>query len=283
MKDTHNHNIDPKVYQSELKSWDSNRLMELKKPDGWLSVIGLFWLDQGENTFGSDQSNAVIFPSIPGVPSRIGSFFVEKSIVRIVVEPGVNVIIQDKPVTDTVIFGNSKRPTIVNLESLQWQIIKRKDLIGLRLRNMANPAIAAFEGIERFPANQDWRIPCRFDRYDPPRKIEIENVLGHITPQSTPGAVVFRVGEEEFRLDVTGDPKGDTLFIVFGDLTNGNETYRRGRFLTVDAPDDKDQTIIDFNKAYNPPCAFTDYATCPIPPSQNKLPIRIEAGEKKAH
>ena len=283
MVDNHKREIDPETHLSELKAWQSNRLMELKKPDGWLSVIGLHWLEPGENTFGSDPSNAVIFPDLPGVPGRIGVFVVEKSVVRLVVQPGVNVTIKGEPVTDSIIFGKSKSPIIVSLGSLHWQVIKRQKLIGLRLRNTANPAIEALEGIETFPASLDWRIPARFDRYDPPRKIEIKNVLGQITPQRSPGAVVFHIGSEEFRLDVTGSPESEIFFIVFGDTTNGVETYKRGRFITVDAPDEQGNLYIDFNKAYNPPCGFTEYATCPVPPPQNLLPTRIEAGEKRVH
>lgn len=283
MVDNQMREMDPETHLSEIKAWHSDRLVELKKPDGWLSVIGLHWLEPGENTFGSDPSNAVIFPDLPGIPGRIGSFYVEKSVVRMVVQPDVNVTIQDEPVTDSFIFGKSKKPIIVSLEPLHWQVIKRQDLIGLRLRNTANPAIEALEGIETFPVSLDWRIPAWFDRYDPPRKIEIENVLGQITTQRSPGAVVFRIGAEEFRLDVTGSPKSETFFIVFGDMTNGRETYKRGRFITVDAPDEQGNLHIDFNKAYNPPCGFTDYATCPVPPPQNRLPTRIEAGEQSKH
>lgn len=285
MFDNQKREMDPEAHLSELKSWHSNRLKEIKKPDSWLSVIGLHWLEPGENTFGSDPSNAVIFPNLPGIPARIGSFFLENNarVVRMVVQPEVKVTIEDKPVTSSVIFGKSKRPVTVSLESLHWQVIKRQDLIGIRLRNTSNPAIEAFEGIEYFPVSINWRIPSRFDHYNPPRKIEVPNVLGQITMQRSPGAVVFRIGAEEFRLDVTGDPEGETFFIVFGDMTNGKETYKRGRFITVDAPDEHDRLYIDFNKAYNPPCGFTDYATCPIPPSQNRLSIRIEAGEKSIH
>jgi uncharacterized protein (DUF1684 family) len=280
MVDNQKREVDPEIYLSELKEWHSNRLMELTKPDGWLSVIGLHWLKLGENTFGSDLTNTVIFPSLPGIPGRVGSFFVEKRLVRMIVQPEINVTIQGKPVTSSVIFGKSKRPITVSLESLHWQVIKRKELIGLRLRDTANPAIEAFEGIDCFTASLDWRIPARFDRYDPPRKIEIPNVLGQITKQRSPGAVVFSIGTEEFRLDVTGSPESKSFFIVFGDVTNGEETYKRGRFITVDAPDEQGHLYIDFNKAINPPCGFTDYATCPMPPVQNRLPIRIEAGEK---
>jgi uncharacterized protein (DUF1684 family) len=270
-----------KEYHKEIQEWHSNRLMELKKPESWLSVIGLFWLEPGENTYGSHPSNTIIFPKLPGIPDRIGSLLLENNTVHMNVNPEANVTIQGKPVTSSVIFGKSKRPVTASLGSLHWQVIKRQDLIGLRLRNTKNPAIEAFTGIERFPISLDWRIPAQFDRYNPPRKIEVPNVLGQINRQLSPGAVVFKVGTREFRLDVTGTPENKSFFIVFGDMTNGYETYKRGRFLSVVAPNEDGELYVDFNKAYNPPCAFTDYATCPIPPSQNQLSIRIEAGEKK--
>jgi len=129
----------------------------------------------------------------------------------------------------------------------------------------------------------DWRLEARFDPYTPPKMIEVPNVLGQITPSPSPGAVVFRVGRERFRLDVTGNPEGRSFSIVFGDETNGLESYGGGRFLTVDAPDEDGRLFIDFNRAYNPPCVFTEFATCPLPPPQNNLAVRIEAGEKGGH
>jgi uncharacterized protein (DUF1684 family) len=128
-----------------------------------------------------------------------------------------------------------------------------------------------------------WRIPAEFDRYDPPRMIEVPNVLGQISEQPSPGAVVFRVDGKRLRLDGTGDPDGDSFSIVFGDETNGLETCGGGRFQEVDVPDESGRTFIDFNKAYTPPCVFTAFATCPLPTPENRLPVRIEAGEMGHH
>jgi len=276
--------MDPEVHAAEIQAWQVRRVEGLKAPTGWLSVIGLDWLEPGENTFGSDPSNPVIFPAIQGVPARAGSFFLEDGSVRMEVEPGVRVTHEGEPVTSLEIFGTEGgRPPTVHLASLRWQVIQRQDLIGIRLRDTANAAIGAFEGIEMFPVSLDWRIPARFERYDPPRMIEVPNVLGQITPQASPGAVVFRVDGKRFSLDVTGNPEGRSLSAVFGDETNGLETYGGGRFLTVDAPNEEGRLFIDFNRAYNPPCVFTAFATCPLPPSQNKLPVRIEAGEMGGH
>jgi uncharacterized protein (DUF1684 family) len=276
--------MDPDVHLAEIQAWQVRRVEGLKAPTGWLSVIGLDWLEPGENTFGSDPSNDVVFPDIEGVPARAGSFFLEHGQVRMDVAPGVPITQGEEPVTTLMLYSEEGgRPPTVHLASLQWQVIQRQDLIGIRLRDTANPAIEAFEGIEMFPVSLDWRIPARFEPYDPPRMIEVPNVLGQITPQASPGAVVFRVGGKKFSLDVTGNPEGRSFSIVFGDETNGLESYGGGRFLSVNAPDEEGRLYIDFNRANNPPCVFTEFATCPLPPRQNVLAVRIEAGEMSGH
>jgi uncharacterized protein (DUF1684 family) len=276
--------MDPEVHRSEIQAWHARRMEGLRAPDGWLSVIGLDWLKPGENSFGSDSTAAVVFPAIPGVPERVGSFFLEGDVVRMEVEPGVPVTVEGEATASLVLFSEEiRRLPSPRLASLRWQVIQRQDLIGIRLRDTANAAIKAFEGVETFPVSLDWRIPASFDRYDPPRVIEIPNVLGQISEQPSPGAVVFRVGGERLRLDVTGNPEGESFSIVFGDMTNGIETYGGGRFLEVKAPDEDGRLFIDFNRAYNPPCVFTAFATCPLPTPENRLPVRIEAGEKAGH
>jgi uncharacterized protein (DUF1684 family) len=276
--------MDPEVHAAEIQAWQTRRVEGLKAPTGWLSVIGLDWLAPGPNTFGSDPLNSVVLPEIPGIPAHAGTFFLEEGEVRVDVEAGVPVTLEGEPVTSLSIFpGENGRPPTLHLASLQWQVIQRQDLIGIRLRDTADPAIEAFQGIEMFPVSLDWRIEARFDPYTPSKMIEVPNVLGQITPSPSPGAVVFRVGGERFRLDVTGNPEARSFSVVFGDETNGLETYGGGRFLTVDAPDETGRLFIDFNRAYNPPCVFTEFATCPLPPPQNNLAVRIEAGEKGGH
>jgi uncharacterized protein (DUF1684 family) len=137
--------------------------------------------------------------------------------------------------------------------------------------------------VETFPVSLDWVIPARFDRYRRPKTISVPNVLGTINEQPSPGAVVFEVEGQEYRLDVTGDSDADSFFIIFSDGTSGQETYAAGRFLYVPAPDEEGRLLIDFNRAHNPPCVFTDFATCPLPPEQNVLQVRIEAGELDYH
>jgi uncharacterized protein (DUF1684 family) len=252
----------------------------LKRPDGWLSVVGLYWLDPGRNTFGADTANDAVFPGAD-VPAHAGSFFLRGETVSMEVEPGVVITHEGEPVTSLLLTPDVEgRPTTVWMGSLQWNVIQRQDLIGIRLRDTASAALAAFDGIETFPVSLEWRIPARFRRYSPPRMIEVPNVLGQINETTSPGAIVFRVGGERLRLEVTGNPESERFSIVFADRTNGNETYGGGRFLEVPAPAENGWTFVDFNRAYNPPCVFTAHATCPLPPPENRLPVRIEAGEK---
>ena len=270
---------DPEQHRTEIEAWHSRRVEALRRPESWFSVVGLYWLKAGPNSFGSDSNNTLVFPA--AAPPVIGTFVRTGNSVEMNVEPGVPVT-HDGDVVSSLDFSSDdpRRPTLARLGSFQWFVIERADRIGIRLRDTAAPAIAAFDGIEMFPINLEWRIPARLDRYDPPKMIRIPNTVGTVSVQPSPGAVVFEVNGEKLRLDVTGDPNGERFSIVFGDRTNATETYGGGRFLTVNAPDEQDRIFIDFNRATNPPCAFTAFATCPLPPRQNHLPVRVEAGEK---
>lgn len=271
--------VDPVAHRAEVETWQAWRVERLKQSDSWFALVGLYWLEAGPNSFGSDSTNSLVFP--PSAPPVIGSFVRTGNSVEMQVEAGIPVTHDGEVVSSLALTPDgSRRPTEAHLGSLQWFAIERADRIGIRLRDTLNPAIAAFDGIETFPINLDWRLPARFDRYDPPEMIRIPNIIGTVSVQPSPGAVVFEVGGERHRLDVTGDPDGERFSIVFGDQTNGEETYGGGRFLTVNAPDNQGHMYIDFNLATNPPCAFTEFATCPLPPRQNQLPVRIEAGEK---
>ena len=275
---------DPATHRAGIQAWQAERFAELREPEGWLSVVGLYWLEPGDNSFGADSSNDVVFPGGSSVPPRAGSFVLDGDAVRMEVDPGVSITHQGAPVTSLLLASDmSGTPTVARMGSLLWYVIERQELKGIRLKDTANAPIAQFAGVESFPVNLEWYIPARFDRYDPPRVIEIPNVLGMVTEQPSPGAVVFRVAGRQYRLDVTGDPEAARFSLVFGDRTNGQETYGGGRFLDVEAPDERGRTFIDFNRAYNPPCVFTAFATCPLPPAQNRLAVRIEAGERMYH
>jgi hypothetical protein len=170
-------------------------------------------------------------------------------------------------------------PTVLSYKNFRWHIIKRQDKFGVRLRDLTAPLVKNFKGIETFPINDDWKIEASFVPYNPPREILIPNVLGMIDTSKAAGKIIFKKDGKEFSLEaLDGGP--DSFFIIFADETSGKETYGAGRFLSVEKPKQGQKFYIDFNKAYNPPCVFTKYATCPIPPKENHLKLRVTAGEK---
>ena len=267
------------AYQKEINEWDAHRVAELKADDGWLNLVGLFWLDEGKNTFGSGDKNVVVFPA-GSIDESAGYFQRAGNTVKLVAETSTPVLVGGKPVKEAVIFNTDMRNIPeVSFGSLRWSVIMRGDKIGIRVRDLKSPVPAAFKGIERFPANMALIIPAKLHAPETPGSIAITNKIGQTTQQNTPGKLVFNINKRQYSLDALDD--GDSLLIVFGDATNGKTTYPSGRFITVRKPGADGLTVIDFNKAYNPPCAFTDFATCPLPPSQNILPLAIKAGEKK--
>ena len=167
----------------------------------------------------------------------------------------------------------------MSIGSLRWYIIKRDDKYGVRLRDIDANLRKEFKGIDTYPVNEDWKITAKFEAYNPPKTISIPSIIGTVEEDMAPGALVFEKDGKEYRLDPVVE--GDEFFIIFADETSGEETYGAGRFLYTAMPDSTGNVILDFNKAYNPPCAFTPYATCPLPPKQNYLKLRITAGEKK--
>ena len=269
-------------YQQEIAAWQKDRDKGLRDENGWLTLVGLFWLDEGENKFGSDAGNKVIFPEgrAPGVA---GTLIRHGKEVTLKAEPGVGLTADDKPVATEPVplqIDASGKPTMLRLGSLSFFVIQRGDKLGVRVKDSKSPALAGFRGLDYFPVQTGWRVDARFEPYKPAKKVKIANILGQISDEESPGAVVFEHGGKTYRMDaLPGGDKGE-LFLIFADETNGKETYGAGRFLDAEPPQDG-KVVVDFNTAYNPPCAFTSFATCPLPPSQNRLALRVEAGEKK--
>jgi uncharacterized protein (DUF1684 family) len=265
--------------RADVEAWRLRRLQRLSQPDGWLTLAGLFWLDEGANPFGSDKTNRVVLPA--PAPPCMGELVLENGSVRVRVAPGVQLTSRGKTVTEMALKSDADGdPTVLEYEPLGFYVIKRRDRFGIRLKNSQNPALLHFTGIDSFPIDPAWRFDARFERYDPPRDVLVPNVMGGADIEKCPGAIVFESGGKAYRLEPVIEQGSPDLFIIFGDRTNGFETYGAGRFLYVKWPDAEGRLVLDFNKAYNPPCVFTPYATCPLPPAANRLPIRIEAGEK---
>jgi len=270
---------DPETHKKEVEEWRAHRFARLKADDGWLTLVGLFWLQDGDNSFGTDPSNKVVFPK---GPAKAGVFKLQNGVVTLAPDPASAITSNGKPVTSMALTPDTKEnPTVLDMGSLRFLVIERMGKLGIRLKDRDNPLRAKFHGIDSFPVDEKWRIAGKFEPYNPEKKIPIPNILNMVEDTPSPGALVFKVNGKEYRLDAVLEPGETDYFIIFGDQTNGKETYGAGRFLYVTAAGPDGKIVIDFNKAYNPPCVFSHYATCPLPPKQNKLAVRIEAGEKK--
>jgi uncharacterized protein (DUF1684 family) len=266
------------AHRQDVESWRKERNDGLRKDDGWLSLVGLFWLDEGENRFGSDPAAKVVLPA-GKVPANAGTLVRKGNAVTLRVAPGAKVTVDGKPVTEVSLESDAAgKPKVVEMGPVSFFIIQRGDRVGVRARDKENPALTSFHGMDNFPIDPSWRVEARFEPCQPVKSIPIPNVLGQVTDTPSPGAVVFERDGKTYRLDALDEGDGK-LFLIFADQTSGKETYGAGRFLTADAPKDG-KVVVDFNKSYNPPCALTPYATCPLPPPQNRLALRVEAGEK---
>ena len=265
---------------ADVEAWRSRRDARLRGEDGWLSLVGLYWLAEGENRFGSDPANQMVFP--PNAPAQAGSLVLAGGQVTLQAETSAGLLdSQGKPLTTAVLASDADgEPTVVHLGTMKFFVIKRGERLGVRLRDSQSPVRLGFQGIESFPIASQWRIEARLEPYVPTKQIPIPTILGTIEDSPSPGALVFEVDGREVRLDPILEAGSDDLFVIFGDRTNGHETYGAGRFVYAKPPGPDGKTVLDFNQSYNPPCVFTPYATCPLPPRQNKLPFRIEAGEK---
>ena len=271
--------LDTVAYKIEIEKWYAKRLDDLKSENGWLNLAGLFWLEEGINTFGSGENNNVVFPK-GTIPERAGYFTVNQGTVKMDVASGVKITLSGKQVINKLIFSpdSASNPTL-EYGSLRWFVIQRDKIVGIRLRNIEGEGIQKFAGINRYAVSAEWRIEAVVEHSPEPRMIDITNVLGQTTSQASHGTLVFLINDNEYRLDAIDGGK-DELFVIFGDPTNEHDTYPSGRYIYVKRPDEKGKTVLDFNKAYNPPCAFTPFATCPLPPKQNVLLVAVTAGEK---
>lgn len=266
-------------HEAAIDDWRQQRLEGLTAENGWLSLIGLFWLEEGLNTVGSEPGSDVLLPT-PKAPPRVGTLTLKGDQVRLEVAENVAVTQEGAKVAALdLAVDTSGSPSILDLGDLQFFVIHRSGRYGLRVRDRSHPARFDFPGLEHFPIDSQWQITGRLETHDPPRTIPIPNVLGQVNPRESPGTAVFEIGGESYRLAALQGPN-HSLYLIFGDQTSGRETYGGGRFLYSEPVQADGSVVLDFNKAYNPPCAFTDYATCPLPPRQNKLEVRIEAGEK---
>ena len=263
-------------HHAEVEAWRAKRYAALRRDAGWLTLAGLDWLRPGVNRIGSATDGEIVLPSGPGVA---GSLTVTDDEVR---ADGTadGLSLNGEPVAGLkLVTDRDGPPSMLELGSLRLCLIERGGRLAVRTWDTASPARRDFEGIDHWPVSSAWRLDARFEP-TPGRTVRVPDVLGIDEDDESPGDVAFQVDGETYRLQgLRGEDAGE-LWLVFGDATNGTETYGGGRFLYTDAPDAEGRLVVDFNRAYNPPCVFSPYATCPLPWPANRLPIRIEAGER---
>jgi uncharacterized protein (DUF1684 family) len=266
--------------RSDIDSWREQRLRSLTSDNGWLTLTGLFWLKDGDNTFGRGAGNALVLDN-PALAESAGTFQLASHKVRFVAQPGSAITRDGTPVSTLDLTSDADgQPTMLASGSLRFFVIERAGNLGVRVRDLSSPHRMGFRGLSYFPVSTDWVFNARFERYQPARHIRIVNILGMEDDAVSPGAVVFTSNGHEWRLDtVLEQPDDNELFLMFADSTSGHDTYGGGRFLYIPLPT-SDHVRLDFNRAFNPPCALNEFATCPLPPPQNRLKLRIEAGEK---
>jgi uncharacterized protein len=266
-------------YVGEIRRWDSLRVVGLKAENGWLNLAGLYFLPKGKTSFGSGEQAVIKFPA-GTIPELAGSFEVNDSTVSVTTIKDIQVTVNGKATQQAVVFHkDSASAPEVRYNNLKWNIIQRDGRFAIRLRNLQSESVKNFKGIERYAIDSTWRIKAVMRENITPVFIPITNILGNTSNQQSPGKLFFSINGKQYTLDALDGGK-DELFIIFGDETNGSQTYPSGRYMYIKRPAGDGVTYLDFNKAYNPPCAFTDYATCPLPPKQNILPIAVTAGEK---
>jgi uncharacterized protein (DUF1684 family) len=264
-------------FAKEEADWRAAREARLKEPNGWLSVAGLFWLREGAQTLGSGAQSDIALPS--GAPRQVGTLRLKSGVVTFEPKSGSGVTVSGKPATTMALRPDTEEhPDLVQAGSIALTIIKRGDRLGVRMRDPDAVTRREFTGCKWFTAAEKWRVKAKWVAYPEAKKIKITNILGMTDDEPSPGYAEFTINGKTQRLEPVAEDGG--LSFMFKDATSGNLTYAPGRFLDADPPKDG-FVILDFNQAYNPPCAFTAYATCPLPPRQNTLTIAVEAGEKK--
>lgn len=266
---------DDSDYEKEIKAWHQNRIEGLKKENGWLNLAGLFWLEEGRNSFGGNTENKIVFPKDRS-KAFLGDIILSKGEVFVETKTDADVFNENEKIEKLKLFP-AEKSIILKHNSLRWFVIKRGERFAIRLRDLESPFLKEFHDIETFKIDPKWKLKAKFIPTEG-KKIAILDITGQTSQQDSPGVLVFTILGKEYKLDALAE--GEEFFVIFGDKTNKKETYGAGRFLYAAKPDADGFTFLDFNKAYNPPCAFTPYATCPLPPKQNLLPIEIKAGEK---
>ena len=265
----------PQDYAAEIEAWRIDREERLKADDGWLTLAGLFFLNEGDNSFGSSPWNDIVLRT---GPERAGVLTLRDGTITARAPEGQTLSVDGREAGVAVLWPHEgpDRPTI-SLGPLSLFAHASGDRLAVRLRDADSEIRRGFTNLRWYPVDESFRIRGRYLPHDEPRTMELSNNLGDVLTLRSSGSVALTLEGETLRM--TTIDYDDRLWFVFSDLTSGSETYAAARFLYADLPDPGGWTTVDFNQAYNPPCAFNPYTTCPLPPRENRLPVRIEAGE----
>lgn len=267
-------------YAGEIEKWRAAHEAELKSENGWLTVAGLFWLKEGVNTIGAGSGFDIELTE----NFRQGNFGAidfsgGKAVLK--VEPDVEALTGGNAVTEIELTSDAQgKPTVIQTGSQTFYLIKREDRFGIRLKDKNSRSRTGFTGLKWFPVDERYKVEAKFEAFETPKEILIPNVLGGNFKMKSPGILRFKLNGKKYALEPVLEEGTDELFIIFRDATSRTQTYGAGRFLYAKKAADG-RVILDFNKSENPPCAFTPFATCPLPPPQNRLEAEIKAGEKR--
>lgn len=292
--------LDEAAWRDSVEGWHARRVAELEAPDSWLALIGLHWLEEGEHTLGSDPASDIVLPD--GAAPTVGTVVVEGEEVRFRTAAGVRVTrgidstlalpagtgarppdttglsaVQEALLTEDVGEGKS---VVLRHGALNWILHPFGDRMALRVRDNQDDTYRAFAatGIERYPVDPAWRVTARWVPHE--KTVAVPNIVGTVGEAASPAFLELWVDGRRHTLDVTGEPGRDRYMLVFADATSGSGTYGGGRYLWIDGPDASGRVAVDFNLAYNPPCVFSAFATCPLPSPDNRLDLAVTAGER---
>jgi uncharacterized protein (DUF1684 family) len=271
-------------FAAELAEFRAQRELGLRSPDGWLALVGLHWIEPGRHRIGSDADANVtlaVGPAILGEIERVAADSESHALsLHVPTQAGLKLDgIELKPGSHRLLSDRSETPSRLEFAGGSLSLIERGDRIGLRVRSDTAPALISFKGLNWFEPAPALQLEARFEPHPPGQTLPIVNVLGQVDDTPNPGRLEFKIDGTAYSLEALGDP-ADALFLIFADRSNGRESYGAGRFLYT-GPVVDGRVRLDFNRAINPPCAYTDYSTCPLPPPENRLPVLIRAGEAR--
>lgn len=267
-------------HRTNIMEWREKRHARLASEDGWMTLVGLEWLQDGENRVGKSADNDI---QLSAGPDYWGSVYVDDAGLRFVRADDDSITVDGSLVTELAMVADTEgTPTRVKSGNLSFYPIFRESY-ALRIKDTRAPALLQFDGVDNYDIQPEWKIDGRFIPAEPGTSIEIANVLGQLSDSAVMGTVEFEREGETYRLVALGDEESESLWIIFTDRTNSHGTYGAGRFLYSDGLPEDGRLVVDFNKSYNPPCAFNEYSTCPLPPQENRLDLHVTAGEKDYH